>query len=277
MNNKVIFLDIDGTLTMPGSNEPPASALRAIAQARENGHRVFLCSGRNPGMLSPLLKFGFDGYVSSSGGYVVCGEDVIYDCPMTPEQQKTALESLQKNGVFRTVECRDASYTDESFKQFLKDYAGSTGNSELLRWREQLEQSLHIEPMEKYAGDPIYKVVMMFNDMAQLEEPKRLLEKDFAFVIQEQGEAGIINGELVNRSFDKGQGIRRVCEHLGMSIADSVGFGDSNNDREMLETVGLAICMENGSSEMKAIAHEIAPRVDEDGLYHMFVKHGWAL
>ena len=30
MGKKVIFLDIDGTLTEPGHNEPPASALEAV-------------------------------------------------------------------------------------------------------------------------------------------------------------------------------------------------------------------------------------------------------
>ena len=46
MNRKVIFLDIDGTLTRPGHNEPPESAVRAIGQARRAGHYVLLCTGR---------------------------------------------------------------------------------------------------------------------------------------------------------------------------------------------------------------------------------------
>ena len=59
MSKKIIFLDIDGTLTEPGSNEPPASALEAIKNARKAGNLVFLCSGRNYGMLSPLLPVWF--------------------------------------------------------------------------------------------------------------------------------------------------------------------------------------------------------------------------
>ena len=34
MTKKLIFLDIDGTLTEPGSNTPPESALKAPAQIR---------------------------------------------------------------------------------------------------------------------------------------------------------------------------------------------------------------------------------------------------
>ena len=91
MNKKLLFLDIDGTLTAPGSNVPPESALRAIRRAQENGHKVFLCTGRNYDMLRPLLHYGFDGAVASGGGYVFCGDRVIYDCPMTPRQQELAL------------------------------------------------------------------------------------------------------------------------------------------------------------------------------------------
>ena len=39
---KLIFLDIDGTLTPAGTNVPPDSALEAIRRAQKNGHKVFL-------------------------------------------------------------------------------------------------------------------------------------------------------------------------------------------------------------------------------------------
>ena len=92
MKPKAIFLDIDGTLTEPGTNVPPASALEAIRRAQEAGNYVFLCTGRNYAMLSPLLKYGFDGVVASSGGYVVCRDEVIYDSPMTDEERDPASE-----------------------------------------------------------------------------------------------------------------------------------------------------------------------------------------
>ena len=34
MERRIIFLDIDGTLTEPGSNEPPKSAVWAVRQAQ---------------------------------------------------------------------------------------------------------------------------------------------------------------------------------------------------------------------------------------------------
>ena len=88
MNRKLVFLDVDGTFTAPGGYEPPESAVRAVKRGRELGHKVFLCSGRNYGALSPLNKYGFDGGIASCGGYVYAGEDVLYDCPLTEEQQE---------------------------------------------------------------------------------------------------------------------------------------------------------------------------------------------
>ena len=271
---KLIFLDIDGTLTEPGSNRPPESALEAVKRAREKGHKVFLCSGRNYGMLSPVLAFGFDGAVASSGGHIRCGGQVIYDCPMTERQRRQALDLLKENGIFRTVEWLDCSYTDEGFKEFLRQNAGQGGNSELLRWREQIESSLGIRPMREYQGQPVYKIVMMGRDLGQFAEPKRVLGEEFAFCIQEADSFGIINGELVNRQFDKGKGVEAVCRHLGVSVKDTIAFGDSMNDLEMLEAAAFGVCMENGSQALKETADWVCPGVSEDGLYLGFQKLG---
>ena len=82
---RLIFLDIDGTLVEAGRNEPPASALSAIRKAQAKGNKVFLCTGRNMGMAAPVYKLGFDGIIALAGGYVLAGDEVIYDQPMKKE------------------------------------------------------------------------------------------------------------------------------------------------------------------------------------------------
>ena len=268
MNEKLIFLDIDGTLTRPGSNEPPQSALEAIRKARAAGHRVFLCSGRNLDMLSPLLPLGFDGAVASGGGYVFCGGEVLYDCPMTASQTERALRLFAEGGVLRTIEAKDASYCDEGMGEFLEHSSG--GNSELLRWREALERDLGIRPMKEYDGRPIYKVVFMCSSAEQLAPAIRELESEFYFLVQDLAGANCLNGELINRRFDKGSGIRRVAEALGVPLADTVGFGDSMNDLEMIQTVGTGVCMANGSPQLKKFSDLVCPSVEEDGLAQGF-------
>lgn len=274
MNRKLIFVDIDGTLTEGGSNTPPVSAQKAIKAAQKKGNLVYLCTGRNYDMLSPLLAYGFDGVIGSSGGYIKCKEQVIYDCPMTREQQDIALKVLRKNRIFCTIEGKGGSYTDDGFKQFLKKKAKADGNSELLRWREQIEKNLNIRPIQEYKGEPIYKIVLMCEREEQLAEPREMLQEEFDFCIQDIDNRGIINGELINKKFDKGRGIERVCSFLGIDVKDTIAFGDSMNDLEMIETAGLGICMENGSGKLKELADEICPAVTEDGLSKAFKKHG---
>lgn len=270
MAQKIIFLDIDGTLTEPGKNDPPASAVQAIRKAQAAGHLVFICTGRTPSMVKPLLKYGFDGVVCASGGLVICGEEVIYDHPLNEDEKQLVMDLLKEHGIYRTVECADHSYTDEGFKEFLRAKAQKDSNSELLRWREQIEKNLGILPMAEYNGAPVYKLVFMAERKEQLEEPLRVLNGRFNIVIQDDPNAAYINGELTGTDYDKGLGVKRACEHLGIAVENTVGFGDSMNDLEMIQAVGTSVCMANGSATLKSLADRVCPAVTEDGLYQAF-------
>ena len=86
MNRKLIFLDIDGTLLPPGDMLIPESTLAALDCAKANGHRLFLCTGRNHRMTEPLLRHDcFAGAVCSAGGYVLCDGKTLVDIPMEPQ------------------------------------------------------------------------------------------------------------------------------------------------------------------------------------------------
>ena len=272
MNRKLIFLDIDGTLTPAGSNQPPDSAMKAVRAAQAKGHLVFLCTGRNPAMLAPVLALGFDGAVAGAGGYVFTKDEVLFDCPMKKEEFETGMRLLKENGVFRTIEARDATWGDEDLGDFLAQ-AGE-GNSELVRWRKALAEQLNIRSMAEYDGSPIYKIVFMCREAKQLEPARAALEKEYNFVVQDVAAHNCLNGELINRQFDKGKGVRIVAEHYGMNLADTIGFGDSMNDLEMIETVGYSVCMANGSPALQARSDLVCPAVEEDGLYMAFEKLG---
>ncbi|MDY6399871.1 MAG: HAD family hydrolase [Synergistales bacterium] len=271
---KLIFLDIDGTLTAPGENTPPDSAVEAIEKARAKGNKVFLCTGRNPDMLRPLLKYKFDGFISCAGGYVAVGEkydEILYDHPMTSEQRDLALKVLHKNGVFCTIEAEGGSWGDENLGSFLSSQG--EGNSEIERWRKALSSNLGIKPMSEYDGSPVYKVVIMCLDMAQLDEAKKALGNEFNFVLQElKAPAKCINGEIINKEFNKGLGVEIICKKFNVPIEDTVGFGDSMNDLEMIQTVGYSVCMANGSEKLKELADMVCPSVSEDGLARAFAK-----
>ncbi len=272
MERKAVFLDIDGTLTEPGTNEPPESAAEAVRQARECGHYVSLCTGRSYGMLLPLLRYGFDGVIASAGGYVECQGQVIYDCPMTEIQRERAMRVLAECGVFCTAECKGGTFMDEGAAEYLRS-GPAAGDSEYLRWREMIGKVFNIRPMKEYRGEPVYKIVIMSPSLEQLKKPEKLLGETFQFSVQEADAYGIVHGELINRMFDKGRAIERVCSHLGIPLSDAIAFGDSVNDKEMLETAGTGICMQNGWEGLRAIADDICPPVREDGIRETFQKY----
>ena len=229
MKRKLIFLDIDGTLTPAGNNNPPESAMIAVKAAQAKGHKVFLCTGRNPAMLAPVLALGFDGVLN------------YY--------------------ALRNAVC-DLDF-ERAFCDFVK-------NSELVRWRKALADQLNIRPMSEYDGSPIYKIVFMCREAKQLQPARDALERQYHFVVQDVAAHHCLNGELINRKYDKGKGVRIVAEHYGMDIADTIGFGDSMNDLEMIETVGCSVCMANGSPALQAKSDLVCPAVEEDGLYKAF-------
>lgn len=272
MNHKLIFLDVDGTLTPPGSYVPPESAIRAVKKAQELGHKVFLCSGRNYSMLKPFHKYGFDGGIASCGGYVYAGDDVLYSCPLTEEQKETLITLLSDKGVALSIEAKDATYSDELGKVFLeqRDFR----NDYLINMIEAVWAGPATKSMSEYDGCPLYKIVFTCSDREQLDPAIDALDDELKFIVHDFSEPGCLFGEIINRKFDKGSAVRIAADALGFDITDTIGFGDSMIDLEMIEAVGTSVCMEDGSDLLKERSDLICPSTDDDGIEWAFRKLG---
>ena len=279
MEKHLIFLDIDGTLIEPGKMEPPASAVDAVQKARANGHMVFLCTGRNYKMTAPVLHYGFDGYVSSAGGYVVCGDQVIFDCPMEKAQSDGLRKMLEANGVECTLEIRDATFGGERMMERLAAYQAERPdvvNSEVERWRKAFADGMLVRPLSEYQGQPVYKICYIAQKQEDLAPAKAAYGDQFVFCEQTtfKDGGGVVSGELINRKFNKGEGIRRICDFCGLPTSAAVAFGDSENDLEMADVAGVSCCMENGAEALKARCTFTCPSVDEDGIAVAFRRLG---
>ena len=64
----------------------------------------------------------------------------------------------------------------------------------------------------------------------------------------------------------KGLSAQKLAELMRVETSDFIAAGDSFNDFPMLEVSGYRIAMASAPREMQAIAHYIAPRVEDDGL-----------
>lgn len=271
---EAIFLDIDGTLTQPGHSRPPESAIAAIEAARCTGRKVFLCTGRCEAMLRPLLECtAFDGYVASAGALVVVDGRDVFDCPMTREERDGVMTAMARAGVYRTVQTRTGAYSDEGFRDFLRARDEKSGSSELLRWREAIEQRLHMQPMRDYGGESAYSIVCMAPTRAQLDQA--MAECGMVdFLLMDDRTHDIVNAETVSRRCDKGSGVRRACEAMGIDARHSICFGDSLNDLPMFAAAGVSVCMGNGEEAAKAAADAVCGAVAADGLAKAFAAYG---
>ena len=75
MNRYALFFDIDGTLVSFKTHEIPASTIFALTQAKANGHRVYIATGRPPIIITNLgaIAHLIDGYVTTNGALCLVG------------------------------------------------------------------------------------------------------------------------------------------------------------------------------------------------------------
>lgn len=272
MEPKLLFLDIDGTLTFPGSLTVPESALQAIRKAQANGHKIFLCTGRCLGKFRPLLDLGFDGAIGSAGGYILYGSQVLYDHPMEDRKRDRVVETVLQAGSLPIIETLNRAYASkEALALLAKGKAANASPSELARWRAEVKSPTGFRPMAEYDGSPVYKVVFIGEDPKAVPQIEKELEKEFVLCLHNilKGK-GLIHGELINRDFSKGSAICRLCEYLQIPLTDTIGFGDSANDLTMLETTKVSVCMKNGDLAAKEVSDLICPSVEQDGLAAAF-------
>ena len=87
-----LFFDIDGTLVSFKTHEIPASTILALTQAKANGHRVFIATGRPPIIITNLgaTELLIDGYVTTNGALCYVGEEIV-SCQAIPTKSARLL------------------------------------------------------------------------------------------------------------------------------------------------------------------------------------------
>lgn len=276
MNKKIIFLDVDGTLTSP-QGDVSQCVKNAIKEARLNGHYVFLCTGRNKSGIRSLLDIGFDGIICSAGGYIEMDNKMLYESFLSMDDLKEAREIFERNHVHCNLEATLQTYQDDGMNELFIGASSKEGkgmNSEMQRLMQQQKENFNILPLAEFDKNPveIHKICFIALNEKDLEEPIRLLSDKFIFIVHELFSKDTINGEIIIKGTNKGNAVRFIVDYLGLSLDDTIGFGDSMNDFEMIKTCYYGVVMENGSEELKKYASTICESVDDDGVYHEFKR-----
>lgn len=77
--------------------------------------------------------------------------------------------------------------------------------------------------------------------------------------------------EYVDPKVNKGFGMKKLAKHFGIRLENIMAFGDAPNDKEMLETVGVGVCMKNGSEQTQSVAEYITEITNDEGAVGRFI------
>jgi Cof subfamily protein (haloacid dehalogenase superfamily) len=72
--------------------------------------------------------------------------------------------------------------------------------------------------------------------------------------------------EFSRKGVTKGSGLAFLTERLGIARERVVGFGDAENDVELLQWAGYGICVANGDPAALGAADHVCPSADDEGV-----------
>ena len=274
---KILFFDIDGTIwTMDG--HIPESTREAIRKVREKGHLVFINSGRTRGYIRDpkLFSLGLDGIVSGCGTMIeanalcrgvsdfrrdisakVEDENIIFYRKMSDEESLRVVDIVRRYRMKPILEGKDYLYMD------MEEFAGDR-YADYVR----LQMGDALRSISGNRGN--WEISKLSCDMKDADKAACFAElPDYTMIIHNEAVV-----EMVPKGFDKGTGIREVCELLGTDIKDTYAFGDSMNDLEMIEAAGCGVVMGGGADTVKENADFVTKGLREDGIYYACMELG---
>ena len=269
---KIIFLDVDGTL-VDYENRLPSSAVKAIRQARSNGHRVYICTGRSRAEVYPeLWDIGLDGMIGGNGSYVEDNGHVVMHQLITLEQCRRIVDWLHGHGLEFYLESNNGLFASEHFEEAaqpaMRLYSKRKG-------REGADQVTirSVFPEMIFGGelyrDDLNKVSFL------LSSYQDYLDAKAAFPDLKVGTWGgkdeeALFGDLGVKDIDKAFAVETLVNYLHADMRDTIAFGDAKVDIPMLECCAYGVAMGSGGAEIKAMADYVTDAVDNDGLYKAF-------
>ncbi|WP_314209506.1 HAD family hydrolase [Vagococcus salmoninarum] len=72
--------------------------------------------------------------------------------------------------------------------------------------------------------------------------------------------------DIILKDSSKSVGIEKAGSLFDFTLKETVAFGDSWNDEEMLRDVGIGVAMGNAMAEIKELADYITKSNTEDGI-----------
>ena len=254
-----LFFDIDGTLVSFESHQIPPSTILALTQAKANGHKLFIATGRPPIIITNLgaIEHLIDGYVTTNGALCFVGDEVV-SCKHIPadEARLVVEDSIEKNYGVIVIGEKDVAVLDPK------------GDVDMIFRQHLAVENLNLaKPVEYVLQQRIMQITPFFDKDYEQKLMQRL--------------PGCTSGrwhpaftDITALGADKGEGVLAMAAYLGFDPKYTMAFGDGGNDTSMIRTAGIGVAMGNAIDDLKKEADFVTTSVDEDGILNALRHYG---
>lgn len=259
VKKRIFSFDLDMTLLDHVTWEIPASAMEALEYLRKDSV-IAIASGRNMDhelstMYRDMIKP--DAVIHMNGTRVVAEGEVLFEHLMDKERLRSMLSFADANGISIGVSAGGYDYYIHPEMVMHMDEV-RWGISER-NFRDGWElMELPVRTLA-YIGGP--------------EGARKMGEHfpDFKFLMF----SGSMGADVVERDASKAKGLMRLCRFYGIDRKNTVAFGDSMNDYEILQEAGIGIAMGNSVDALKAVADYVTDDISQDGIWKACRHFRW--
>ena len=251
MTRYALFFDIDGTLVSFQTHEIPPSTILALTQAKANGHRVFIATGRPPIIITNLgaIEHLIDGYVTTNGALCFVGSEIVA-CNAIPQEEARRVvdDAVAKRYGLIVIGERDIAVLDPK------------GDVDDIFRRQLAVQNLNqAKPVEEVLSQRVLQLTAFFDS-----DYERLMMTRIPGCISGRWHPAFT--DITARGADKGEGLLLMATREGIDPKYTMAFGDGGNDTSMIRAAGIGVAMGNAIEALKKEADYVTTSVDDDGI-----------
>ncbi|HEY0755783.1 MAG TPA: Cof-type HAD-IIB family hydrolase [Ktedonobacteraceae bacterium] len=259
----LLAIDIDGTL-LTSQNRIPNSIFPLLREVEACGVGVMLISGRPEMTVAPLMReLGLTLPCVSSGGAqitdMLTGESIA-SWRLAPEVVEKLAQLGRGFGVHVMAMERDCLYFEgrlEELERVQETVDIHLANGERIRTR-----VLPVADIVQVAPTPL-KLTLSAQHERLLPVAEKLRASNLPVYFTYSTPVYL---ESTNIQANKGSALQWLARHLNIPMQRVLALGDSPNDISMLKVAGLGIAMGNAHPAVKAVAGQIVPSNDEEGV-----------
>jgi len=262
MDIRLICMDLDGTALQSDRMSFSPRLHRALEEAYRRGIAVVPVTGRQFGLLPPVLKSHSvweDLAVLCNGGQIrkLATGELLYSRDISPEALQQLLELAEHFDLPLEFSLDSRLHLTARSLELQQSDPGLAFHRETI-----LAQCGEIVPsLEPLCGRAVEKVNLLCIPEEKRESVLKALETIAVSAVWSSRNCM----EITHPEADKGVGLREICRLLKIPVAHTMALGDSGNDIAMLKTAGLGVAMGNAPDFVKAVADAVAESNRDDG------------